>query len=49
MLPRFTGDDVATQVAARKSLSHEESLAMATKIKAAMVEDLDEPLDENKL
>ena len=49
VLPRYSGDDVATQVAARKSLTHEDSLLMAAKIKAALLEDDEALLLENKL
>ena len=47
-MPRYHGDDVAEQVAARKALTPDESLAMVAKIKAALEED-EEPPTQNKL
>ena len=49
VVPRYSGDDVAAQVAARKPLSHDESVEMAEKIKAALSEDDESSLPENKL
>ena len=39
VLPRYEGDDVAAQIAARRNLSEEESNEMVAKIQAALAED----------
>ena len=41
IIPRFHGDDVPAQIAARKQLSAEESEALVAKIKAALARDIE--------
>ena len=43
VLPRYEGDDVAAQIAARRNLSEEESNEMVAKIQAALAEDEEPP------